>query len=176
MALGTTGSFAEEQVSTQIPEIVRPAQLAAKWDYLISNGGLETADNGGSSITNPATQVTNSTTRIMKCAGRGTILRLRMRYDDGITTSTDPVVQVFGRFDDGEAWQKLVNKAATHEVSFPSTEAADAADGTDKYTDVDPDDHAWDLDGCNEILVGVKTALAASGGDPTLSLLEGKLI
>jgi hypothetical protein len=156
-----------------------PSSLGAAWQTIIAVGGMD--DQDAATITNPDTEITDATRRILKRdKGRGTLLRLRMGYDDGDTPSADPVVKVFGRTMDAagdySAWQNLVNEAGDTTATLTTAVASDDADGTNKRTVPDRSNHAWDLDGCDEVLVGVQTVYAVSAGDASLAFLEAKII
>jgi hypothetical protein len=151
------------------------AQLRSSWATIIDNGGLETQDDA--TVTSPDAEITNSTTHILATGGRGSTLLLRMKYDDGLATITDPVIRVFGRHSSGDTgWMALHNSNSTPAITTTITTAAtDNEDGTNKWTEVTADE-TFPLQGCDEVLVGVQTALAAGGGDPTLSTLEAKVV
>jgi hypothetical protein len=51
----------------------------------------------------------------------------------------------------------LPNKAGDIDITI-SDSSTDTTDGTTTLTTVDPDAHVVDLLGCNQIIVGVKTA------------------
>lgn len=172
MALGTP-VLGHTQLESKL---VRPVQIPAKWVTIIRDGGLETQD--AATITDPTAEITNSTTSLFKIGRQGTTLRLRMKYDDGLSAITDPIVKVFGRHDSTDPWQILLKKSSTvvnDTVTLVTTLASDVSDGADNWTSVDAEDHSLDIDGCDEILVGVQTVLAATG-DPTLASLEAKVI
>lgn len=155
--------------------VVRPAQIPNPYQDIISAGGLDVAD--GTPITDPEAEITNSETHIYQVQKFGTTLRIRMAYPRGVALTTDLVIQVFGRFASTNAWQKLTNKSGDHEVPVPQLTATDVDDGvTFQYTDVDPNDHSWDLDGNEEILVGVRTALDLAGSNEALAKLQAKII
>ena len=173
MAIGTDSSFEQEQTRTHVKEIVRPVQIECKWDTMIDAGGPNTQD--ASTITDPDAEITNSTSHIFAIKGRGTTLRLRLMYDDGISSVTSPIINVFGRFSSDEVWQRLQNKSGDTNVTLTVDTTNDVSDGTFNFTLVDADDHAFDLDGCAQVLVGIKTALAATG-TVTTATIQGKVI
>ncbi len=166
--------------------LVRPTQIVVPWVKIIDNTGVDTADNSGSVIDDPDVQITNLTTHILKVGRAGTKLRLRVRYDDGITSfSTPPVFNVFGRnsIDDAaQPWQRLVNLNGNADISIPQDNVESMVDVFDgetaknQYTHVHPADHTLDLDGCDEVIVGVHTAVAVGAGDKDLVSLWAKVI
>ena len=146
------------------------------WTTIIDNGGLETQD--AVAVINPNLEINNSTTHIFDTGGRGTVLHLRMKYDDGLATITDPVIQVFGRIP-GDEWQYLFNKNSTPTLlSNIVTSTSDLTDATDDYTRAGGIDGevSFNLEGCTQVIVGVTTVLAAVSGDPTLSTLEARTL
>ena len=165
--------------------LVRPTQIVVPWVKIIDNGGIDTLD-GTSPIENPDTEITNLTTHILKVGKAGTKLRLRLKYDDGIGTfSTSPAFEVFGRNTIDEAaqpWQRLVNLCGNtivtidHDGGGSAESQTDVTDGTDMYTHPHPADHTIDLDGCDEILVGVVVVIIPDAGDKDLVSLWAKAI
>lgn len=156
-------------------QLVIPVSLSALWTWAISEGRVATADNSGSSITNPTTMITAATQRILLRRSRaGTTLLLRLAYSAGATVSTSPVVEVFGRTGTN-AWQRLENKSGAVAVTLTAA-ADDVTDGTLKYTHPSMTTHAFDCAGCDEILVGVKTAFAVSAGVTTNAEVQAKII
>ncbi len=129
----------------------------------------ETADNSGSSIVNPAL-ITRSAQFLIVSHGFGNALQVRLRYDDGLTSITNPVVQVFGKDGNG-LWQKLLDKSGSHELTLTTASSTDLTDGTDCYTE--PVEVA--TSGCSYFLVAVKTALAGTGTVNT-SLLQARFV
>jgi len=178
MALGSTVSFEQVVAARHIGQQVRPVQIATGWLSFVDAGGVDAADNSGSRIVNPAAQITLSTRKIVQVRGSGTILRLRMGYSNGASAiTTPPVVQVFGRRDATDAWQMLNNKAGSESVTLTADPATDITDGTLKYTRPQLETHSWDLDGCDELLVGIMTALAGqTGGSVDDAIVQGKII
>lgn len=157
-----------------VDRIVRPAQVPAPWTTVIDIGGMIVQD--AAAITDPTGEIITSTRHILNVKKSGTILRARMAYDDGDTLTTSPIVVAFGRYDANEVWQKLTNKAGITAVTMTVVTSTDVSDGTLNFTDVDPEDHAWDLDGCDAVLFGVQTIYAVSGGSAALASLQARVI
>ena len=171
MPLGSAVKLAA--VTATVDRISRPAQIPAIWNTIIDAGGLDSADAG--TITDPNTEITDADRHIGKVGKLGTTLRLRLQYDDGVSSiTTDAIIKVFGRTGT-EPWQILTNRAGNISVTMTITFASDVSDGTNNWTTVLPNDHAWDLDGCDEILVGVETILNTDAND-ALALLQAKVI
>jgi len=173
MALGVKRSMR----SVGLPNPVMPVQIPNKWIDAIDPGGITVVD--ATPIVNPGTQIIDPTRHIVAVAGFGTTLRARLLYDRAETgaPTTQLVIQVFGRFDANENWQKLVNKDEVHAVTMTLAGATDVDDGSVfKYTDLDLTGHAWDLDGCDEILVGVNVALNNLVGNEALAKLQVKVL
>ncbi len=156
---------------------MKPVQVTNKWVAALTPGGIDGQDNSGT-INDPDLHITNNTTRIVKIDQSGTTLRARLKYDDGDTPSVDPQIVIFGKTGDdtdgGSAWERLYNKAGTTTVVIATAVTTDVTDGADKYTEVDASVHAWDLNGCDEILVGVIVAYDATL--PALAELQVKII
>lgn len=134
-----------------------PSSGAAQWTTAPSSD-LTTADNGGSSVTNPSAL---AAARIMvRDATRGTIIRARMKYTGTVTT--DAVIVLFGRYSSTDYWQPLRNKSGAIEVTMTAASGTDVVDTLDKYTTPELDDHSWDCDGFDEITYAVKTATDGS--------------
>jgi len=151
-------------------EIVRPASVFGQWRNVLDAGGPAVQD--AVSITNPTTQIIGATTHIISMDNGATFIALRLGYDDGLTGITDPVVKVFGRTKT-DAWQVLKTRAGTLTATL-TTAATDAADGTLFYTTPDIESHVWDCFGCEELIVGIETALAGVGTVAN-SIIQGKL-
>lgn len=149
--------------------IMRPAGISCKRFTLIDAGGMD--DVSQSPARNPET-ATVTNLNILRVNGRGTILRAMMAYVG--TPTTDPIIKLFGRFTDAEAWRVLPNKNGDASVTLTSDPTNDATDGTLVYTLPDPVTHSWDLDGANEVIALVQTALA--GGTTASALLTAWMI
>lgn len=185
MPLGTAVS-----VSPLPDHLVRPAQITARWQTIIRAGGLDVFDGAGdgTAITDATAEITESTTSILNVGKGGTTLRLRMRYDDGDDgTGTDPIIQVFGRWSSNvggslvtDDWEQYENKAGnliSTMVIVVTAASGDASDGTFNFTHPDANDHAWDLNGCNQILVGVHTTYTqGTGGASATATIQAKVI
>ncbi|WP_196300883.1 hypothetical protein, partial [Streptococcus pneumoniae] len=72
-----------------------------------------------------------------------------------------PIIKLFGRTD-GQAWQPLYTLSGNLTATLTPA-ATDVTDGTYKYTTPHATDHAWDCDGCDDVLVAIETALAGTG-------------
>ena len=172
MPLGTNISAGFDPVPVR-GDMVISADLRATWVVIREAGDMDTAD--AAPIDDPDADITNSTTRALNTGGRGTKLLLRMRYDDGDTSPTDPIVKVFGRHSSNDTqWMNLSNETPAIVGTLVSAVTTDTTDGTDKWTTVLPA-AIFPLLGCDEILVGVQTAYAATG-NAALALLEAKII
>jgi hypothetical protein len=162
-------------------QVVRPGSIVCKWLTMVDATGVSTADNSGSRITVPESQVARAVTVPLKLRsgdkypdlGGAAYLRLRLGYDDGLDTPVSPVVQVFARVDD-DVWECLPNLDGDDEVELTIDMTNDVADGTYMYTSVDRTAHWWDISGGDEVIVAVKTALSASSGTVTTAFIQGK--
>lgn len=156
-------------------EISRPVSIAFPWVQVMDAGGITSADNSGSDITNPTAQIDGLTKHILKINKRGTFLQVRLVYDDGLTSITDPVIQIFGRYDSTNQWQRLRNLSDSVDVTLTTSASLDVSDGTSLYTDPRFNLHTIDLNATDEIIIGVKTNLSGTGVTNT-AVLQAKLI
>lgn len=145
----------------------------SSWEIAISAGGIATQD--AATITNPSSEIA-STAIILKRGGKGTLLVVRLQYDDGLTSITDPVIKAFGRTG-SDVWEPLKTRASTPAVTFTvATGADDTTDETETYLYTIPSyADAFDCLGCEEIVIGVQTALAGTGTTST-AILQAKFI
>ena len=152
-----------------------PVSVQSFW--VIACGNSETQDSGGT-INRPLTHITDTEKKLVTIP-YGTSIAVCHRYTDGATVSTDPVINVFGRtviqgsedsdvvpttanetdFGPVGEFMRLVNKAGSVDITLADS-GTDLTDGTFEYTTVDPDAHVIDTMGCNQILIGIKTAAA----------------
>jgi len=112
-------------------------------------------------VTDPDTQITSSTRQVFgRVFTPGTFLGLRMRYVNK-PVSTDPVIKVFGRTrqPDGTAgpWQILKNRLGDASVTIV-TDDSDIVSDIGYATTADPEASYYDVQGCNEFIVGVEIA------------------
>lgn len=159
--------------------LVSNASISAPWleciastdDTSVTGTGPEAADVGNNVTTILAANATRRS--ILRSQGEGTFLRLRMKYDDGVSAVTSPVVRVFGRSLSGQ-WEVLSNQSGNTTATLTVDTANDVADGTYMYTTPAFSGNTWDVAGCSEIVVTVTTAFNATGTETT-SLIEYKL-
>jgi hypothetical protein len=154
----------------------RPLALQQPWQTVLAAGAIDGTDNAGADITNPDTQISGADHVFLKIDKQGTFVQFRLKYDASLTGITNPVIQVFGRFNNEEGWQRLKNLSNETDVTL-TTAANDVTDATWAWTHPGYLDQTVDLDGTDEIIVGVKTALAAGlGGDVSTAVVEAKRI
>ncbi|MHC4610868.1 MAG: LamG-like jellyroll fold domain-containing protein [Planctomycetota bacterium] len=153
----------------------RPLALQQPWQTVLAAGAIDGTDNAGADITNPDTQISGADHLFLKIDKQGTFVQFRLKYDASLTGITNPVIQVFGRFNNEEGWQRLKNLSDSTDVTL-STAANDVTDATWAWTHPGYLDQTVDLDGTDEIIVGVKTALAGSVGDVSTAVVEAKRI
>lgn len=139
----------------QLPGLQVSCGLKTEWQDV--NTAPETADNSGSSVVNPGA-ITRSDVHRVYLNGFGTNALVRLKYDDALTVSADPVVQLFG-FDVAGVVQPLSDSSGNHEKTMTTAASTDVTDGTFKYTVP----VKIELDGCSSLLVAIKTALAGTG-------------
>lgn len=169
----STTTYEDQTRPGDIPAISRPVQLNNAWATILAAGQVATEDNGGSDITNPDTEVDAGNTEVFDMAGRATLLAFALAYDDELTVSADPVLQVFGRkkgMDPADPWMRLKTIGGDIDLTL-ATAATDAEDGTLKYTTVDLEDTVVDSMGCDEVAVRVKGALAGTGDTENAKVL-----
>ena len=174
VAVGTPG---DNVIMSVLPfhEISRPMMAAFEWQIAIQEGGLESTDNAGNDIINPDTQIVGTTRNVLKINKRGSFLIFRMCYPDATTITTELVIQIFGRFNTGEPWQRLKNLNDSINITLAANAALDVSDGTLMFTDPDPQDQTVDLSATDEVVVRVRTA-AVGTGDLSMAILHAKVI
>ena len=172
MALGSNVSAGFDATPVR-GKLTISAQLVSQWVQIIDNGGLETQD--ASTLTDPDTDINNSTTHIFVAGGRGSTLLLRMKYDDTVVPNVDPILRVYGRHSSADKWDAIPNSAASITTAIVTIVTTDVSDGTDNWSTVLAAE-TFPMLGCDEFLVGVQTVLGVSAGDATLSTLEAKVV
>lgn len=156
--------YDDKQRAADLKDIGRPVQIHSGWVTLLKAGQIATADNGGSDVVNPDTQVDAGNDEILDTRGRATLLLATLGYDDELSGITDPVVQFFGRLkSEGGEWMRLQTIARAISMTMTTDTAKDATDGTLKYTTVDIQNTVIDLMGCDEVIARVVTPLGGTG-------------
>lgn len=157
MATGTV-TINRPRVAASQPLINPVVTCGVVTDWIDICTAPETADNGGSTVTNPGA-ITRSTQNWFKPCGLGTQVLVRLKYDAGVSgTITSPVVQVFGR-DSAQCPQRLVDGSGNHEQTVTVDATNDVTDGTYKYTAA----KTVNIHGNLELLAAIKTAFNATG-------------
>lgn len=165
-------------VEAFVPATFAPISLVAPWSNAIDAGGVATID--AATITDAAGSITDVHHHILTRL-TGTLLVLALAYDKTLTAITAPILKVFGRVsaaaNGGVAgrWELLKNRAGNIQTTLTPA-ATDAVSGTLAYTTVDLTNHAVDMAGCDEFLVGVETALAGSTGVVTSAVVLARNI
>ena len=152
-----------ERNMPDVPLIV-PVSVISDWVDVCTEP--ETADNAGSTVV-ALLSITRDANNRLYNQGVGTSLQIRLKYDDGAGTLTSPVVQPFG-FDGNDSPQRLVNADGDHELTLTIDATNDVQDGTYKYTQP----VEVDMDGCQSVLVAVKTAFNAGTGVENNSTIQ----
>ncbi len=156
--------------------LVAPISITASWFTAVAATGPNTQD--AANITSPTTEITSAVHYQIKTMGRASRATFRLKYDRAVTAPTSPVIAVFGRTRLSEtevgSWERLstLGSASTSTLTVDVTNDVD--DGTWQYTSTSLEDHTFDLNGCNEFLVGIQTAFAGTGTVNT-STIECKL-
>ena len=165
MAVGTL-SVKRTKTERDMPDVPSMVPVSVISDWVDVCTAPETTDNSGSAVVNPGA-ITRSAQNKIYNHGVGTTLQIRLKYDAGAGTLTNPVVQPFG-FDGNGLPQKLVDADAAHEQTLTLSASSDVTDGTYKYSQP----VEVDMDGCASVLVAVKTAFAASTGTVSNSTIQ----
>lgn len=168
MALATTITLASA-VGSHLgsSQIIRPSQIASAWYTAVPAGVLNAQD--AATITAPATEIVGAVNRIF-VSENGTLLRLRVKYDAGISAVTDPILRLFGRLNSSDSWQSVQNQDEQTAITVTTDLTNDVSDGTWNWTLADLNAHTFDKDGCQEFLIGIQTALAATGTVSTATI------
>lgn len=165
MAVGTL-SVKRTKTEKDMPDVPTSVPVSVISDWVDVCDAPETADNSGSTVVNPG-GITRSAQNKLYNHGIGTSLQIRLKYDAGASTLTNPVVQPFG-FDGNNSPQKLVDADGTHELTLTLDGTNDVQDGTYKYSQP----VEVDMDGCASVLVAVKTAFNATSGAEDNSAIQ----
>lgn len=165
MAVGSVISQ-RTKVDRNAPDVEAMVPVSVLSDWIDVCTAPETADNSGNTIVAPLGITREAQNRLFN-RGVGTTLQIRLKYDDGASTLTSPVVQPFG-FDGNSSPQKLVDADGTHELTLTLDGTNDVQDGTYKYSQP----VEVDMDGCASVLVAVKTAFNATSGTETNSAIQ----
>lgn len=155
--------------------VVIPVSGTSQWVSAIVSSGANTgpAVADASPITNPTTQVTSSTRRIVRREEvSGTYLLVRLGYASAASDITSPIINVFGRTGSDD-WEKLPNINGDFNATLTADEDNDIGNGTLRFTSVG-DDQKFDMNGCEEFLIGVDTAYAAVTNEGTNSIIQVK--
>ena len=149
-----------------------PARVECPWTTVCTAPDNQDADP----IVNPTTEIVNATTSIfMPNVDAGTLIAMRLGYDDGMSSITNPTVNLFGRTGTAGLWQRLESIGGIEVCTLTTDATNDVSDGTLQYTAVDSVDNIWHVQGCNQFLVGIKTALAGTG-TKTNSIIQVRFI
>jgi hypothetical protein len=145
--------------------------IISPWTTVVTS--LAAADNSGNSVTTIAQVTAAHATSLQLNVSAAAQIKIRMKYDDGITFSVLPVVEVFG-VDSSGAVGKLRSKTGAITATLTAA-ATDAQDGTYGYTTPD-DSCVFFTEGCRWVVVGVKTACTVSAGTAALTYAQVKAL
>jgi hypothetical protein len=168
MALGS--NVQNNRVHSQSGAVVQ--SITNAWQTVIAAGGPALLD--AATITNPTTQIVRATTSIFERSASGTVILIRLGYDDALTGITNPIIKVFGRTG-SDPWMILKDVAGNIAMTLTTSLTTDVSDGTLLYTAADVATASVDCLGCEEILIGVQTALAGTGVTNN-SIIQVKLL
>lgn len=153
--------------------VVCPVSLQTGWTEIIKAGGVTIVD--ANPILSPETTITDATRQPILRLARGTTLLLSMKYLTTLVVTVSPVVKVFGR-SGAQAWQLLKTKQSLLTATLAVVTATDLQEGGFSRTTPDLIVTAWDCAGCDELMVGIETALAVSAGSTATTTIEAKFI
>lgn len=141
-------------------------------DWIVIHGDVATADNAGSAITIPATQIIDADAVPLDCLGKGTSVIVAVQYTATRTLSTDPIFNFFGLSALDSTFAETTNATRAAGIATPLRTAAlgydwtfaddatnDATTGLMKMTMY----QTVDLMGLRYFVAGVKTAAVLSG-------------
>ena len=157
--------------STELKTLRRSVGIVNFWDVAVTAGGPAVQD--AATITNPTAQIGSAKIPINTLRG-GSHVIVRLGYDDALSTITNPTIKVFGRTGT-DVWQILRNRAGNIAVAIPTAPSTDVTDGTLLYTTPEFSALAWELLGCEQIVIGVQIALAGTGVVNN-SIIQAKII
>ena len=100
MALGTDVKAAANCRPSNQNFFTIPVSVSSDWITVVDAGGADNQD--ASTITDPEADITETTSHILQVEMRGTTCLIRGKYDDGDSTITDNVIQVFGKDANGK--------------------------------------------------------------------------
>tara|TARA_R110002020_G_scaffold145739_1_gene319957 strand:- start:83 stop:616 length:534 start_codon:yes stop_codon:yes gene_type:complete len=177
MALESNKSMPTVNIRSE--DLSKPVQIHSFWTKVHEN----TKVANDATLNDPEDDITANARLLF--APFGTSLVLCHGYTSAVGgVTTQPVVKVFGRTVNSSSettmtasdgvrgqWMVLPNKAGAIDITI-SDASTDTTDGTTTLTTVDPDAHVVDLLGCNQIIVGVKTAR----NDADTGFILGKMI
>lgn len=150
----SAGNLANANATSKSPR----AYLVSNWITAVSAGGPASLDSA--TITNPDTQIVNTTTIVLDRSGWiGNAGEFRIGYTG--TPTADCVIEWYGKTGTGD-WQRLVNVNGDTAATLTTSSTTDTTNGTMKFSHVDPVLHKVPFRGCDKIMVGIKTAFAGS--------------
>lgn len=160
--------------------LVVPGSVIVPWRTVIDAGGMDDTD---SNTTRPDLIADSDHHDLTIPVAIGTNVLVSMKYAAGATPSTDPVIRVYGRFENTKAipkiegrWMELENGTGDTNVTLTTASSTDVSDGSFKWTRVRANTHVFDRKGCNRIRFVVVTAFAVSGGSAATATLEATCI
>lgn len=135
---------------------VMPVSVVSDWQDIctvIASAESGSAVSGGV-VVNPSA-ITRLGQAWYKVGGLGTIVKLRLKYKDAVTSGS-VVIQLFGRSESGQCEPLLVDDSNEYTLAVDS--ANDVRDGTWRYTAP----IEVDAEGCQYVIAAIKTAFDGS--------------
>lgn len=157
--IGTTITPAVNLTSQRQPGSPMPVM---EWQDILDAG--QVAIGGSGRITDPTSDTNFVSTHVLDLGKvSGTYIAVRLKYDDGLSAVTSPVVALFGRVGDSGQWMRLSAVGGSDTITLVVDTTNDMTDGTYKYTAVNTTAQVFDRMGCDQFGVGVETALDGTG-------------
>ena len=164
----TIGAPKDADINLSDGQRVLPVSPTAKYRTAIDAGGLRTLDNAN--ITDPNTQITNSTSHIIQRKGKaGTNGKVRVRYPNSAASVPQALIlSAWGR-SDTQAWERLYNFNGDRFITITPNLTNDSSKTEDdgsvyRFTEVDPKMHQFDTRGCNDVVLGVEQVISLLDG------------
>lgn len=165
--MASSGMTTKNARAEQEGQVVTPVGLSTDWVNILAAGKVASQTQSGTPV-NPEAFTADDHLLVEFDERDGTHIRACLGYDDAATLTADPVVLFFGRFNDDSRWEILQDAEGNVEFTLTAAESTDVTDGTLKYTKPTA---LIDRNGCKQVVCGVKTEMAATGGLTTTNAI-----
>lgn len=147
-------------ITAQPQSLDHPASVTSPWTVICSAPDVaESGDSlAGTKVVKPSHLITRSGQNELLVGSQGTLMAMMLKYNDGVTSPTSPVVRVFGKDRNG-LWCLIADDDGNVEHTLT----------IDANTDVRDDDHHYtlpvrlDMNGATAVAVGIQTAFGGTG-------------